>query len=124
MARKKKLKFHYVVREDFIKKRYENFLVSKKNLATYPPELQKFCHITNLDHNYGDGPMKDFIICDRCNEYIKDETFVMMENQFVYHRECIKNEDWFDKNQPDTNPECGFDFMGELSNVIPIFKKE
>lgn len=78
-----------VNREKFVKDRYERFLEKKKMIQEQG--LEKLVHLTDLDKDYGDGKMRDIVICDCCNENVNDEKFLMLEDVKVYHMECAVN---------------------------------
>jgi hypothetical protein len=77
-------------RQDFIKARYESFLQKKNFIESLPPEVRERCFQTDLDRDYGDGVLKDIVICDSCNKNIPDNIFVMLGAYYVYHIDCIK----------------------------------
>lgn len=87
-----KPKYKLVERFQFIEARYNRFLKNKSMLKGNP--MASFIAMTDLDRTYeGETkPQKNIVLCDRCNEDIKDSHFIMLENMFCYHRECIKDE--------------------------------
>jgi len=82
-----KLVVKMVERAPFVAKRYENFLKKKK---FFGGTSGKGFHLTDLDRDYGDGPVRDLVICDGCMQNIADPHFVMVEDQLVYHRACCE----------------------------------
>lgn len=78
--------YELIDRKQFIEARYKRFQQNKPMLE------QSGAIFTDLDRNYGDGLMKDVVICDRCNENILDHSFIMLERSRVYHLDCIRSE--------------------------------
>lgn len=79
-------------RQPFVEARYKNFLAKKAWLKKNG--LEDAYHMTDLDKTYSGftKPMKDVVICDRCQSDIEDKLFLMVENSFVYHRACVLSE--------------------------------
>lgn len=93
--RKKKLPNYVLIQKaPFIEKRYENFLRHKKFLEKYP-SVEKHISLTDLDRIY-DGmnkPMKDVVICDRCQQDVTEDHVVDVEKVFMYHRGCLREDE-------------------------------
>lgn len=86
-------KYLWINRKDFVEKRYKNFKLNKKRLSELGLPKNRYV-LSDLNKIYegDDRPLRDIVLCDRCNENIEDSHFVMFEEQLVYHRSCIKSE--------------------------------
>lgn len=53
-------------------------------------EMSDVGMMIDLDHHCPeiDGPYKDLLQCDLCNQNIEEQTFIMVENSRVYHESC------------------------------------
>lgn len=80
-----KTKVVSVDRVAFVEKRYADFLAKKKMLGGVSREG---FYMTDLDRDYGDGVVKDLVLCDACMKNITEPVFIMVEDQLVYHLKC------------------------------------
>jgi len=81
-------KIQYVDRKGFVEQRYESF--KRKKAFFEKHQLTSYVHLTDLDKTYPEfgKPMKEVVLCDRCNQDILDEKFPMVEKELVYHPKC------------------------------------
>lgn len=103
-------KYTYVDRATFLRDRYQSFLASKQYLDEVDP-TRAVSHLTDLDDPtlaIGGVPLRDVVLCDRCNEPIQEPAFVFFEASMCYHRACVASDPWFRKDD----------------NVTPLKKKE
>lgn len=84
--------YKFFDRAEFVEKRYERFLQKKKWLKE--TGMDAIGHLTDLDRIYKPftKPMKDVVICDRCQEDVLDPVIVSLEASFIYHKVCIQHE--------------------------------
>lgn len=84
--------YKFFNREDFVKARYERFLEKQKYLKE--TGMEYIAHLTDLDRIYKPftKPMKDVVICDRCQQDVLDPVIVSLEAAFIYHKACIQHE--------------------------------
>ncbi len=105
-TKKPKVQWRLINKAEFITARYENFLRKKKWLIENLGETwDDFVVMSDLDRVYeGETkPLKELVVCDRCNEYIEDEEFIMFEESRVYHKACIEHQlpkDFFRPGRP------------------------
>lgn len=109
----KKPSYHRVLREEFVKARYERFLKKKAFLESCLPE--EAYTLTDLDQSDPEcgKQIKDMVLCDFCNEDILEPTFVMFCASSVYHEACAKKDPGF--SLPPEAPAVSYE------NVISLF---
>jgi len=108
----------WLPRDAFLKLRYARFKKKKKILDEIDPD-REWSYLTDMDDPklaVKGKPLRDVLLCDRCNEDIEEDRFLMLEGQQAYHRACVQHEKWFPK-EPDPKPEPLPD------NVIPLFRR-
>lgn len=130
------MKYKMIRRDEFVARRYLNYLKKKKYLDNVDPD-RDFSHLTDLDKVYAPFtvPMKDIIICDACNENIDRPLFVFFEDEKCYHDQCAAQYNWYkdltlapppDLLKPGTFEQPPYDLEQEgfPKNVIPLFRKK
>lgn len=95
-----KSKTGYVVldREDFVTERYKRFKKNREFWDQIDPNRETMT-FTDLDRDYGDGLMKDIVLCDTCNENITDSQFLLFENSYCYHFDCAEKRHGYKREQ-------------------------
>lgn len=98
IGRKNQPKYRYLDRATFVEQRYQSFLKKKAFLDKVDPERAVW-HLTDLDYVYEKlgKPLKDVVICERCNEDIADDKFIMLEDSYCYHDACVQDDPWYVK---------------------------
>lgn len=83
-----KLPVVWVERRRFTEIRYERFVAKKAALRDSP--LGPSTYLTDLDaeHRELGIPMKELVLCDRCNENIEEAYFLMFEGSLCWHEKC------------------------------------
>lgn len=113
-------------RQPFVEARYKNFLAKKKWLKENG--LEAAYHMTDLDRTYKGftKPMKDVVICDRCQEDVQEHIFVMVENSFVYHRACVLSEypELFMEEEPKIEPASNVVFLHDFRKKFPASEED
>ena len=91
-----KNKIEWIERTEFVEYRYALYLRNKSYLDSIDPQ-RKYSHLTDLDKqsDFGISPLKDIVICDRCNENIAEKRFVRVEGHMVYHAACVEEKRLF-----------------------------
>ncbi len=119
MAKIKQNPFHFVNRANFTAQRYEGYkLKAEKFKELFGPDFRDAVGIilTDLDKPCAElpgVPMRDCVVCDKCNGWIQEESFVMFEDSRCYHYACVKDSCGLQ------NPEPPVDTVGNLIFLAP-----
>jgi len=113
---KNKSKYHRVPRADFVESRYRRFKESQALIGALSDA--GLVHRTDLDEIDPDSgkPIRDLVLCDRCNEDILDSSIVTFCSSRVYHKACAKTYTGYDLRPEE--PPVSWD------NVIALYAEE
>jgi hypothetical protein len=107
-------KYWTLDREEFLEARYINFKRKKAFMESIDPTMGTWI-MADLDSPGPNGRLlSDIIICDACNEDIRDHQFIMFEASMVYHGACARKRDWYKAPAP----------LETYSNVIELFNRQ
>lgn len=92
------MQYTFVSRKEFVESRYQRFLKNKETLTQIDPDY-RFFRLTDLDlySTTYQRPLKEVVLCDRCQDNIESLELVLVERNLCYHETCLTPEDdWFE----------------------------
>lgn len=84
----KPVRLAWVPRKQFVEARYENWIQKMVFVKTHGLENAIYMSDLNAVANDEGKLLRDVVICDACNEDVLEESFLMVEKSFCYHKEC------------------------------------